>query len=302
MTSPVQLIDVTLRDGLQMESVNLPLEARLTLYDKLVACGYSRLEVTSFVNPKWVPQFQDADAFVGALASRAKAETMAFVPNVRGLERLLKHPIPWATTFIATSETFNKKNVNATVDETLKELGDLANRCRAEKRKIRIYVSTSFGCPYEGKIPANKVLALLKKVADLGPDEIAVSDTIGVAVPAQVEEVLSGFLKFYAKENVALHFHNTYGLGLACAQAGFDLGVRKFDGTTGGIGGCPYAKGATGNTATDELHYLFSRQGAMGEFPGKAISEALKYLATHVKVNSHLHDILAKGGQLYAVH
>lgn len=301
MTALVELTDVTLRDGLQMESVPVSLENKLNLFDKLVACGYSRLEVTSFVNPKWVPQFQDADTFLKSISLRSQIPMMAFVPNLRGLERFLNHPIPWVSTFIATSESFQKKNVNASIGETLQELKAMVQICRRESRKVRVYLSTVFGCPYEGKIEIAKVISLVKQIADLGPDEIALSDTIGVAVPSQVNEILSKVIALFPVSQIALHFHNTYGLGLPSAQAGYALGIRKFDGTTGGIGGCPYAKGATGNLATEELQYLFYRQGAMATFPKPAMEDALQFLAKHVKVNSHIHDILVKGGTLYAV-
>lgn len=287
-----------------MEAGAVSTEVKIELFRKLAACGYSRLEITSFVNPKWVPQFADAAAFVeAALATKLPVESMAFVPNLKGLERLVSFSIPWATTFIATSETFNKKNVNATTSETLVELKSMVARAHTESRKIRIYVSTVFGCPYEGAVPLPTVIERLKQVAELGPDEIALGDTIGVALPDEVSAILTPLEKFFPSEKTALHFHNTYGLGLACAQTAYHLGIRKFDGSTGGIGGCPYAKGATGNLATDELAYLFYREHALTEFRREAIEATLKYLAgsMHLKVHSHLYQIIEKGAELYGV-
>jgi hydroxymethylglutaryl-CoA lyase len=228
---------------------------------------------------------------------------MAFVPNLKGLERLLAFPIPWASTFLATSETFHHKNVNASIGETLEELKQILKRVRAEGRKLRLYVSTVFGCPYEGQLNEDLIINVLRKAADLGPDEITLSDTIGVAVPDQVKRIGKRFLEFFPKESTAFHFHNTYGLALAAAQAGFELGVRKFDGATGGIGGCPYAKGATGNVATEELAYAFYRQGALPNFPADSLKSALDYLGRDLKLelSSKLFDIWEKGGAWHGV-
>lgn len=300
----VQLTDVTLRDGLQMEAGQVSTEAKFALFELLIRCGYSRLEITSFVNPKWVPQFHDAATFAEkVMALKPSVDCMAFVPNQKGLENLLKTSIPWVSAFVATTETFNKKNVNATIEDTLAELKGIVAKARAASRKVRIYLSTVFGCPYEGKVSHQSVLKRFKQVADLEPDEIALGDTIGVAVPDEVAAILTATLEVFPAERTALHFHNTYGLGLTCAQAGYRLGIRKFDGSTGGIGGCPYAKGATGNLATDELAYLFHRQGTLANFKRSETEAVLKHLAgaMQLKVHSHLYDIVSKGAELYGV-
>jgi len=285
-----------------MQPAILPLQQKKELFALLATCGYSRLEVTSFVPSKILPQFDDA-LDVAALSAKG-IETMGFVPNLKGMERLLTTPLPWASAFIATSETFNQKNVRASVDETLVELSKIVGAARAAKRKVRLYVSTVFGCPYEGKIPNDKVLSLVQKVADLRPDEIALSDTIGVAVPAAVETILTLTKRVFPVDKTVLHFHNTYGLALACAQKGHELGVRLFDGSTGGIGGCPYAKGATGNLATEELAYLFHQSGAFPDFRKNALEKTLLHLGQGLKLelHSHLFDILNKGATIYGVH
>lgn len=300
----LEITDVTLRDGIQMER-SLPLEQKLELLQVLKGCGYERLEITSFVNPKWVPQFEDADRFCEKAFKITKVgdpETMAFVPNERGLERGLQFPFPWFSAFIATSETFNQKNVNATIDESLQILKNLVSKVRAEKRRIRVYVSTVFGCPYEKKIPDSHRDEVLARVANLDPDEIALSDTIGVALPDEVRRVVEKFSKVFPVERTALHLHNTYGLGLASAIAGKEAGIAKFDGSTAGIGGCPYAKGATGNLSADSLLYLFHRLGMRPHFPLaqlKVVFEKLSKLG--LPLHSPLSEVLKKGGELYGV-
>jgi hydroxymethylglutaryl-CoA lyase len=300
---PVTLADVTLRDGLQMESRVLATAEKLALFDKLAACGYDRLEVTSFINPKWVPQFADADDFCKALAARAKLPTlMAFVPNERGLERMLPYPITWACAFVATSEAFNKKNVNMAVAQSVAELEKIVRRVRAEGRKVRVYISTVFGCPYQGEIGPKERLPLFAAIAKMQPDEICLGDTIGVATPHQVRTVIDELKREWDLPRSALHFHNTYGLGVAAAMTGYELGVTKFDGATGGVGGCPYAKGASGNTATDDLAYAFARQGAYPAFSKAALGEALQELRKlGMTAHSALAEIQAKGGDWFGV-
>ena len=298
--------DVTLRDGLQIESRLIPVAEKLQLFTALAACPYDRYEVTSFVHPKWIPQFADSENFLKALFQSPLSQTkelMAFVPNEKGLERLLEFPIPWATTFIAASNTFNQKNVNQSIDDTVLALDRVVQMAHQAKRKVRIYVSTVFGCPYEGAIPMESLFAVLDKVIALQPDEIALSDTIGVAEPTQVCAVLERFLKKYPADKTALHFHDTYGLAVAGASQAYDLGIRSFDGSTGGIGGCPYAKGATGNVAIESLLYLFFRRGVLPSFPKAQIQAVWKVLAETLKLTTHsqLFEIMEKGGALYGI-
>lgn len=296
--------DVTMRDGLQMEAEPIALEKKLALFEKLAACKYSRIELTSFAHPKWIPQLADSQALCEAVfAKKPSLETMAFVPNEKGLDRLLAFPIQWASAFVATSEQFNQKNVNRTVAETLSDLKPLGAKVRAEKKQWRLYVSTVFGCPYEGAHTVAHTIDVLKRAADLGPDEIALSDTIGVAVPDQVEQILEGFSRFYSLEKTALHLHDTYGLAASCADRGYAMGVRRFDGSTGGVGGCPYAKGATGNVASESLLYQFYRQKRIETVPFEKILEAISFLADDLKltVHSRLHEIIKRGGSLYGV-
>jgi len=304
----MRFTDVTLRDGLQMEAAVIPVEAKLALFEKLLPLASQRIEITSFVNPKWIPQLSDANTFCEALfkdtarfgQAFSGKELMAFVPNEKGLDQMMAFPIPWATTFIATSETFNKKNVNTDIQTTLKVLGNVIRVARENHRKVRVYVSTVFGCPYEGVVSDTQVLSVLKKVADLGPDEVALSDTIGVALPDQVKNIVAAFSSMFDLSKTALHLHNTYDLAVAAAVAGYEAGVHSFDGTTGGIGGCPYAKGATGNVALEELEYLFYRLGRHPSWNPDAVFAATSYLENlGISIQSRIHDIKKKGGKLY---
>ncbi len=298
----IALTDVTLRDGLQMEARTLSTVEKLESLRRLLKCGYDRYEITSFINPKWLPQFADADAFAELVAKEFPKQVnfMAFVPNERGLDRLIQFPITWAGTFIAVSETFNKKNINQSVKETLDHLGPLIAKARSCGRKMRVYVSTVFGCPYEGKIPEIAVAHLVEKVAKLGPDEIALSDTIGVALPDSVQSIVAQSGKLFPLKQTALHFHNTYGMAMANALAGWKAGVALFDGSSGGIGGCPYAKGATGNVATEDLAYTFTRLGARKDFYSEEVMALLKAeLGAGLIPQGRVAEILMKGGTLY---
>jgi hydroxymethylglutaryl-CoA lyase len=301
----VELTDVTLRDGLQMESTLFSVEAKFELLKHLAQCGYDRIEVTSFVNPEKVPQFADSEAFAKRIYSSKERlpPLMAFAPNKRGVERLTAYLFPWISCFVSVSETFNKKNVNASIDESLVQVEAIVEHCHAQKRKVRVYISTLFGCPYEGPIDMGVISRVIRTVASFEPDEIALGDTIGVATPHQVRRVLAFLEEFVPLEKVAMHFHHTYGLGVASALAAYECGVRKFDGATAGIGGCPYAKGASGNVPTEDLAYAFFRQGA---FPGIAVNEThtvLRHLTQQMKlpVRSALGTIWEKGGTWYGV-
>lgn len=298
--------DVTLRDGLQAETKAISIEDKFRLLERLVPLPAGRLEITSFVNPKWIPQLADSQAFCEMIFSKPDVwkgkELMAFVPNQKGLERLLLFEIPWVSAFVAVSETFNQKNVNSPIADTIKELKVIVEQARAKGRKVRLYVSTVFGCPYEGQFEDAKVQSVLKQVAEIDPDEIALSDTIGVATPEQVRRIIGDFGKVFGLKKTALHLHNTYGLALGAAEAGYQAGIRSFDGSTGGIGGCPYAKGATGNVALEELQYQFFRMKT-GTFNHQAqLFAATSFLEKlGLAVNSRLHDIMKKGGSLHGV-
>ncbi len=301
----VELIDLTLRDGLQMEPRVLSLDEKGKLYDRIRAFRPARIEVTSFVHPKWLPQFSDAENFLNKIAPTLGKgiPTMAFVPNVKGLERLLAFPIDWVTAFVATSETFNQKNVNQTVNDTLAELKKVVEGARAAKRKVRLYVSTLFGCPYEGAMKPERIRDVVARVAALGPDEIALSDTLGTATLPLAESVIDTSLSLFPAEKTALHVHDTYGTALMAIAVAFKKGIRKFDCSLGGTGGCPYAKGASGNVAIEDVAAMFARQSVPTGIDWAALEAALTTLKTEsgLTARSRIAEIFARGGRPYGI-
>lgn len=303
--SVIQLTDVALRDGLQSESLILSTEQKLGLFQSLLHCSYSRLEVTSFSHPKWIPQLADSETFCQAIFQSAQlgnTELMAFVPNMKGLERFLKFPIQWASFFTAVSDAFHQKNVNSGIEEGLQELEGMVKRLRNENRRSRVYVSTVFGCPYEGEISLDKVERLLTRLVSLGPDEIALSDTIGVASPSRVKAILKIALSLFSREKIALHFHNTYGMAISNISTAIELGVSQFDGSTGGVGGCPYAKGASGNVPTEEIGYFLNRNGIANSIDWSGVNDTISLLSQlGFKLDSRLASVLIKGGSWYGI-
>lgn len=309
MTSnSIQLTDVTLRDGLQSESVTLTTDQKLSLFQLLLPCGFSRIELTSFSHPKWIPQLSDSQAFcekvfkLESIKKHPATEWMAFVPNQKGLERFLNFPIHWASLFLATSETFHQKNVNLTLSEGFKQVAMLVENLKKSQRKTRVYLSTVFGCPYEKDIPLSQVEFCLSQIAEVAPDEIALSDTLGVASPSRVEAVLHLAQSFFPKEKIALHLHNTYGLALSNISKAISLGITQFDGSVGGLGGCPYAQGASGNVGSEEIAYLLERERLSFSLQWDSLFQVFSFLEKEgVSLSSKIAGLKKKGGQIYGI-
>lgn len=259
----VRIVEVGPRDGLQNEPRALPTEEKVELVDRLSACGLPEIEVTSFVRPDWIPQLADAERVAAAISRREGTVYTALVPNVRGLERARACGFDSFAFFMSASEAHNRRNVNRSVTESLEEARRLARA--AQGARLRAYLSTAFGCPYAGPVDPETVARLAFELADAGYEEISLGDTIGVATPADVRRVLEAVAACLPLQRVALHLHDTRGTALANALEGYRCGVRAFDGSVGGLGGCPYAPGAAGNVATEDLVYMF--QG-MGEAAG----------------------------------
>jgi hydroxymethylglutaryl-CoA lyase len=257
----VSVYEVSLRDGLQNERATVPLRGKLRLVDALVAAGLKRIEITSFVSPKWIPQLADADE----VAENAKAPEgvtfSALCPNARGLERARAAGIREIAVFISASETHNKKNVNKTVAETLAAFQETIGPARAAGMRVRAYVSTVWGCPYEGEVDPKRALAIATKLLAMGCYQVSLSDTIGAGTPRQTERILEMALAEIPREQIAMHMHDTRGTALANVLVGLEMGVRDFDASVGGLGGCPYAPGAAGNLATEDLVYMLQGMG-----------------------------------------
>ncbi len=258
----VRITEVGPRDGLQNESVQVPAAQKVELIERLVAAGVPEIEVSSFVSPRWIPQLADADEVVAALPRREGVRYSALVPNEQGYERFVSSGrLEVAALFISTSETHNRKNVNCGVADHLERLRLVAERCKADGVLVRAYASTVFGCPYEGRVDPRAVVELVRSLDAIGADEIALGDTNGVGVPSQVRSVIAMVSDHLPLDRIVLHVHDTWGRGLANVEAGYESGLRKFDGSIGGLGGCPYAPGAAGNVATEDLVALFDAAG-----------------------------------------
>jgi hydroxymethylglutaryl-CoA lyase len=257
----VTLYEVGPRDGLQNEPETVATDAKLELVTRLARAGLRRIEVTSFVSPKWIPQLADADELAARLPRDGAAVYSALVPNRAGWERFRVADLPVAAFFVSASETHNRKNVNRGIAEHLERFRPVAEAARAAGVGLRAYVSTVCGCPYEGEVPTRAVVELVERLVAIGADEISLGDTIGVGVPGQVRELVGAVSGAVPLGRVALHLHDTYGRALANVQAGFEAGVRTFDASLGGLGGCPYAPGASGNVATEDVVDLFERAG-----------------------------------------
>jgi hydroxymethylglutaryl-CoA lyase len=258
----VAIYEVAPRDGLQNESEVVATETKLELIERLARAGLRHIEVTSFVSPEWIPQLADGDALAARLPAVAEVRYTALVPNLRGYDRLRRAGrIHTAAVFISASETHNRRNVNRSIDAHLERLREVAERAGADGVPLRAYVATAFGCPYEGSVAADAVVRLASRLFALGADEIALADTMGVGSPAQVGRLISVLSDVVPLDRIALHCHDTYGRGLANLQAGYEAGVRIFDASLGGLGGCPYAPGAAGNVATEDVVDLFGAEG-----------------------------------------
>ena len=258
----IEIVEVGPRDGLQSESRVLPTDAKVEFVRRLVASGLERIEVASFVNPKRVPQMADAEAVLASLSSAGvRGRFIGLVLNRKGFERALAAGCTEVGMAIAASESFSQRNQGCSVDEGLAAWLDIAKLARDAGIRAQLTISTAFGCPFEGEMPAERVVSLAERAAAGTPDEIAVADTIGVAVPTQVSEVIAGLRRAIPATRLRAHFHNTRNTGIANAYAAVQAGVRALDASCGGIGGCPFAPAATGNIPTEDLIYMLHRMG-----------------------------------------
>jgi hydroxymethylglutaryl-CoA lyase len=269
VAASVTVYEVGPRDGLQNEAARVATSDKLALVEALASAGLRRIEATSFVSPRWIPQLADAEDVASALPRLPGVSFVVLVPNARGLERLsgalrrageARAEVETAV-FLSVSETHNKRNLNRTVDETLRELDALVPEARRRGFRVRGYASTVFGCPYEGRIAPERSAGVVERLVALGCDQVSLGDTIGVATPADTRRVLERVLRLVPAERLALHMHDTHGTALANVLAGLDVGVTTFDSSIGGLGGCPYAPGASGNLATEDLVYTLHGMG-----------------------------------------
>ncbi|MFP5224992.1 MAG: hydroxymethylglutaryl-CoA lyase [Actinomycetota bacterium] len=257
----VTIVEVGPRDGLQNESALIPTETKVAFIDALSGSGLRRIEVTAFVRPDRIPQLADAVEVCQQITRADGVIYSALVPNERGLDRASEAGLNEIAVFCSASETHNRKNIECSIEEAMERFRPVVQRALASKMPVRGYVSTAFGCPYEGPVSVKQVVSTARALLDLGVYQVSLGDTTGMGDPVSVSRVVSELSEHAAVEQIALHLHDTRGTALANALAGSQLGVTTFDASVGGLGGCPYAPGATGNAATDELVAMFEAMG-----------------------------------------
>ena len=257
----VTLVEVSPRDGLQNEKSLLPVEVKVDLVDRLSAAGFSRIEVTSFVSPKAVPQLADAAQVMARIRRAPGVRYSVLTPNARGFAGAVAARADGIVVFGSASETFSQRNINCSIAESLERFWPVVSAARAAGIAVRGTVSCALGCPYQGEVSIDSVVDCVKRFADLGCDDIGIADTIGVGTPARVSAVFAAAAKAFPINQISGHFHDTYGQACANVLACLELGVSTFDTSVAGLGGCPYAKGATGNVATEDVLYMLHGMG-----------------------------------------
>ena len=278
----VTVVEVGPRDGLQNERARVSTADKIEFVNRLSAARLPVIEVGAFVSPKWVPQMADAAEVFAGIARAPGIRYTALVPNLAGLDRAMAAGVTEIAVFAASTETFSRRNINQSIDASLAGYKEVCDRALAAGLRVRGYLSTAFGCPFEGAVEPARVADVAARLADLGVFEVAVSDTIGIAHPGQVPRVLDAVLARVPVNRVALHFHDTRGTALANVLASLPYGIATFDASSGGLGGCPYAPGAAGNLATDDLIYMLDGLGIETGVLLSKVSEASAFIAAKI--------------------
>lgn len=277
----VRIIEVGPRDGLQNEKVILDCAQKVKFIDMLAEAGLSTIEITSFVRADRIPQMGDATELFNIIKEKkyfSSIHSPCLVPNLKGMEIAIKNGVTEIAIFTATSNTFNQKNINATIEESLERFVPVMKLAKENGIRVRGYISTVFGCPYEGETSIEVLMSTLKSLKEMGCYEVSLGDTIGVANPLQVKTILERVFKEYDPKEIAMHFHDTRGLALANILASLEMGATNFDSSAAGLGGCPYAKGATGNVATEDVVYMLESMGISTGVDMKKLSSASEYI------------------------
>jgi hydroxymethylglutaryl-CoA lyase len=257
----VKIVEVGPRDGLQNEKEFVPIDVKVNLINQLSNAGFPNIEAASFVSPKWIPQMAGSDKVMAAITRKPGTIYSALTPNMKGYESALAAKVDEIVIFSAASEAFAQKNINCSITESVERFAPVAKAAKQDGIRIRGSISCSFGCPYEGSVEPTQVSEVVKRMMELGCDEIDIADTIGVGTPGQIAAVFEGLFTFAPKEQFSGHFHDTYGQALANIYAAMQVGVSIFHSSIAGLGGCPYAKGATGNVATEDVLYMLKGLG-----------------------------------------
>jgi hydroxymethylglutaryl-CoA lyase len=287
--SRVKIVEVGPRDGLQNEKISLSLEDKLEYIRLLANSGLTTIEATSFVRADKIPQMGDASKLFSEISKLDNFDSINFpclVPNQKGYELASKVGVKEISLFSATSDQFTQKNINCSVEESFERMKAVADLAKKDGVKIRGYISTAFGCPYAGEMSSKSLVEVVEKFLDLGVYEISIGDTIGVATPKQVDDYLKAILKVTTRNKIAMHFHDTRGMALSNILVSLEHGIETFDASSGGLGGCPYATGATGNIATEDVIYLLESLGIKTGIDLKKIVEASKFILSKVQKES----------------
>lgn len=276
----VTIIDVSPRDGLQIDPQLVEVEKKAELVRKLVGSGIHRVEVTSFVRPDLVPQMADAEELMNALKDEAQLQAVVLIPNKKGYERVSPFNPSEVNWVSAATEGFNEKNIGTSIQTNMEKFREVVKEAKKQDEKCCFSIAVSFGCPYEGEVDPEQVIKLVKQAKDAGADRISIADTIGIAVPSQVASLMKQVLVAAEGLPIAIHLHDTRGLGLANAYAAYESGVRIFETAASGIGGCPFAPGAAGNLATEDLVYMLERMGIETGVDFEMLLDAADYAAS----------------------
>lgn len=275
----IKITEVGPRDGLQNEPIPIPTEKKFEFIQKLFQAGLKNIEATSFVRPDRVPQLSDSEALSTLLNPKeSPIHLSCLVPNLKGYEKAVKFGYKEVAVFTATSETFNQKNINQSIANSLKTIQEITFNAKKDNILVRGYLSTVIVCPYEGWISPENNLPIIEKLLELGVYEVSLGETIGKATPSYVEKLLTCILKKFPKNYFAVHFHDTYGMAIANAKKALEMGITSFDSSAGGLGGCPYAPGAAGNVATEDLVYLLEKEGYPTQIQLHPLMEAVSII------------------------
>jgi len=280
--SKVKIVEVGPRDGLQNEKETIPADVKIALVDRLTKAGFANIEAASFVSPKWVPQMATSSEVMAAIQRKQGVIYSALVPNMKGLEAALAAGADEMVIFGAASEAFSQKNINCSIAESIERFREVAQVAKQEGKRLRGSISCAFGCPYQGEVGIDSVVDVLHRLRDLGCDEIDIADTIGVATPNKVHAVMQRLVQEFPIERLSGHFHDTYGQALANIYASLEVGISIYHSSVAGLGGCPYAKGATGNVSSEDVLYLMQGLGIETGIDLDAVVDAGQFISAHL--------------------
>ncbi|HEY8608566.1 MAG TPA: hydroxymethylglutaryl-CoA lyase [Noviherbaspirillum sp.] len=282
LPTKVKLVEVGPRDGLQNEKETIPAEVKVELVDRLTDAGFANIEAASFVSPKWVPQMATSAEVMDRIRRKPGVVYSALTPNMKGFEAALAAKADEVVIFGAASEAFSQRNINCSIAESIERFRDVAQAAKQNQVRLRGSISCSFGCPYQGGVAPAAVADVVRRLRDLGCDEIDIADTIGVATPAGIRAVYEAVAKEYPLSQLSGHFHDTYGQALVNIYAALDVGVSIFHSSVAGLGGCPYAKGATGNVATEDVLYMLRGLGIETGIDFDKVVDAGQFISQHL--------------------